>query len=84
MPRWLQQTDLPIIELVYDKCNEGRMSNRDIVERLKSASESDGDLPVEEVRSLLIEAAEAIEFLRSLLGPVEEVGLEDLPPRGRA
>jgi len=60
------------------------MSNRDIVERLKSASESDGDLPVEEVRSLLIEAAEAIEFLRSLLGPVEEVGLEDLPPRGRA
>lgn len=60
------------------------MSNRDIVERLKSASGYEGDLPVEEVRSLLIEAAEAIEFLRTLLEPVEGGGLEDLPPKGRA
>lgn len=60
------------------------MSNRDIVERLKAASEYEGVLPVEEVQSLLIEAAEAIEFLRSLLEPLEEVGLEDLPPSGHA
>jgi hypothetical protein len=60
------------------------MSKRDIVDRLKSASECDGVLPVEEVQSLLIEAAEAIEFLRSLLEPLEEVGLEDLPPKGTA
>jgi hypothetical protein len=60
------------------------MSGRDIVDRLKSASECEGDLPLNEVQALLIEAADTIEFLRSLLEPVEEVSLEDLPPKGRA
>ncbi|EIM25588.1 hypothetical protein MicloDRAFT_00063150 [Microvirga lotononidis] len=60
------------------------MASHDIVERLKSASEYEGVMPVEEVQSLLIEAADAIEFLRSLLEPLEDVELEDLLPKGRA
>ncbi|WP_404295413.1 hypothetical protein ACD578_28160 (plasmid) [Microvirga sp. RSM25] len=60
------------------------MSKLDIVDRLKAASEHEGDLPLDEGQALLIEAAETIEFLRSLLEPVEEVGLEDLPPKGNA
>jgi hypothetical protein len=60
------------------------MSGRDIVNRLKSASEYEGDLPLDEVQALLIEAAETIEFLRSLLGPLDDIRLEDLPPKGSA
>lgn len=60
------------------------MSKLDIVDRLKAAVESDEGLPAGEVEALFIEAAETIEFLRSLLEPLQEVGLEDLPPRGRA
>jgi hypothetical protein len=60
------------------------MSGRDIVDRLKAASECEEDLPLGEVQALLIEAAETIEFLRSLLEPLEEVGLEDLPSKGNA
>ena len=60
------------------------MTSHDIVERLKSASEYESVMPVEEVQSLLIETADAIEFLRSLLEPMDEVGLEDLLPKGRA
>ena len=60
------------------------MSGRDIVDRLKAALEREGDLPLDEVQGLLIEAAETIEFLRSLSDPLEEVGLEDLPPQGSA
>jgi hypothetical protein len=36
------------------------------------------------VEALLIEAAETIEFLRSLLEPLEDIGLADLPPKGSA
>ena len=60
------------------------MSGRDIVDRHKAASECEGDLPLDEVQALLIEAAETIEFLRSLLEPLEDVGLADLPPKGSA
>jgi hypothetical protein len=60
------------------------MPVHDIVDRLKAASEREGDLPLDEVQALLIEAAETIEFLQSLLEPLEEVGLEDLPPKGSA
>jgi hypothetical protein len=60
------------------------MSKHDIVDRLKAASECDGDLPPEEVRALFIEAADTIEFLRSLLEPFDELSLEDLPPKGSA
>jgi hypothetical protein len=60
------------------------MSELDIVDRLNSASERVSDLPHNEVEALLIEAADTIEFLRSLLEPLEEVGLEDLPPKGWA
>jgi hypothetical protein len=60
------------------------MSGRDIVNRLKAASECEGDLPLDEVQALLIEAAETIEFLRSLLEPLEDIGLADLPPKGSA
>jgi hypothetical protein len=60
------------------------MSKRDIVDRLKTALERGGDLPPDEVEALLIEAAETIEFLRSLLEPLEDVDLEDLPPQGSA
>jgi hypothetical protein len=60
------------------------MSGRDIVDRLKAASDCEGDLPLDEVQALLIEAAETIEFRRSLLEPLEDVGLEDLPPKGSA
>ncbi|WP_404290617.1 hypothetical protein ACD578_02650 [Microvirga sp. RSM25] len=60
------------------------MSKLDIVDRLKAASEREGNLPLGEAQALLIEAAETIEFLRSLLGPLEDVGLEDLPPKGSA
>jgi hypothetical protein len=60
------------------------MSGRDIVGRLKAVSECEGDLPLDEVQALLIEAAETIEFMRSLLEPLEDIRLEDLPPKGRA
>jgi hypothetical protein len=60
------------------------MSKLDIVDRLKAASECEGGLPLIEVQTLLIEAAETIEFLQPLLGPLEEVGLEDLLPKGSA
>jgi hypothetical protein len=60
------------------------MSGRDIVNRLKAASEYEGDLPLDEVQALLIEAAETIEFLRSLLEPLDDIRLEDLPPKGSA
>jgi hypothetical protein len=60
------------------------MSELDIVDRLNSASERVSDLPLNEVEALLIEAADTIGFLRSLLEPLEEVGLEDLPPKGQA
>jgi hypothetical protein len=60
------------------------MSGRDIVDRLKAASECERDLPLDEVQPLLIEAAETIEFLRSLLEPLEDIGLADLPPKGSA
>jgi hypothetical protein len=60
------------------------MSGFDIVDRLKAASEREGNLSSDEVQALLIEAAETIEFLRSLLEPLEDVGLEDLPPKGSA
>jgi hypothetical protein len=60
------------------------MPKLDIVDRLKSASECEGAPPPDDLQALLIEAAETIEFLRSLLEPLEEVGLEDLPPKGSA
>jgi hypothetical protein len=60
------------------------MSKLDIVDRLKEASECVSDLPCNEVEALLIEAAETIEFLRSLLEPLEDIGLADLPPKGSA
>jgi hypothetical protein len=60
------------------------MSKRDIVDRLKTASEHMGELSDDEVEALLIEAAEMIEFLRSLLEPLEDVALADLPPKGSA
>jgi len=60
------------------------MTKHDIVDRLNAASEEVGDLPPNEVEALLIEAAETIEFLRSLLTPLEEVTLEDLAPKGNA
>jgi hypothetical protein len=60
------------------------MTKLDIVDRLNSASERVSDLPCNEVEALLIEAADTIEFLRSLLPPVEDVGLKDLPPKGSA
>jgi hypothetical protein len=60
------------------------MSKRDIVDRLKTALERGGDLSPDEIEALLIEAAETIEFLRSLLAPLEDVDLEDLPPKGSA
>ena len=56
----------------------------DIADRLKAASESDEVLPPNEVQALFIEAAETIEFLRSLLKPLDELDLEDLPPKGNA
>ena len=60
------------------------MTKLDIVDRLSSASERVSDLPCNEVEALLIEAADTIAFLRSLLEPSEDVRLEDLPPRGSA
>ncbi|QRM33197.1 hypothetical protein [Microvirga sp. VF16] len=62
----------------------GRISRLDIVDRLKAASEHEGDLPLDEGQALLIETVETIEFLRSLLEPLEEVVPEDLPPKGNA
>lgn len=47
------------------------MSKHDTVDRLKAASEREGDLPLSEAQALLIEAAETIEFLRSLLEPLQ-------------
>jgi hypothetical protein len=60
------------------------MSKLDIGDPLKAASESEGDLPLDEVQALFIETADTIEFLRSRLEPLEDVGLKDLPPQGRA
>ena len=60
------------------------MSKGDIVDRLKAASECQGDLLWKEMEALLIEAAEAIEFLRLLLEPLEDFKLENLPPKGSA
>ncbi len=60
------------------------MCDHDIVVRLRAALNREGEISREEVEALLIEAVDAIEFLRSLLEPLEEVGLEDLPPKGRA
>ena len=56
----------------------------DITDRLKAASESDEGLPLNEAQALFIEAAETIEFLRSLLKPLDGLGLEDMHPRGMA
>jgi hypothetical protein len=61
-----------------------RISKLDIVDRLKAASECEGDLPRDEMQALLIEAADAMEFLRSRLEPLEDIRPEDLPPQGRA
>ena len=47
------------------------MGKLDIVDRLKSASECKGAPPFEEAQSRLIEAAETIESLRSLLEPLQ-------------
>jgi hypothetical protein len=60
------------------------MSKLDIVDRLKAAVEHDEGLPLNEAQALFIEAAETIEFLRSLLAPLEEMELKDMPPRGSA
>jgi hypothetical protein len=60
------------------------MTKYDIMDRLNAASERVSDLPLDEVQALLIEAAETIEFLRSLLEPLEDIGLADLPPKGSA
>jgi hypothetical protein len=51
---------------------------------LRPPQNARGDLPLDEVQALLIEAAETIEFLRSPLEPLEDVGLADLPPKGSA
>ncbi|WP_162820335.1 hypothetical protein [Microvirga calopogonii] len=56
----------------------------DIAERLKAAAEKDEALPLNEVQALFIEAADEIEYLRSLLEPFDEIGLEGVPPQGRA
>jgi len=63
---------------------KAKREHMDIADRLKAASESDEVLPPNEVQALFIEAAETIEFLRSLLKPLDELDLEDLPPRGNA
>ena len=47
----------------------------DIVERLRAALDTEGELPFEEIGALLIEASETIELLRSLLEPGNEVGM---------
>jgi hypothetical protein len=60
------------------------MSRYDIVDRLRAALDCGSELTREEINGLFIEAIDAIEFLRSLLEPLEEVGLEDLPPKGSA
>ena len=56
----------------------------DIVERLKAAAEMNEELHPNEAQALFIEAADEIEYLRSLLEPLDETGLEDAPPQGRA
>ncbi|WP_114948158.1 hypothetical protein [Microvirga calopogonii] len=60
------------------------MPAHDIVERLTEALERLNDLSCNEVEALLIESAETIQFLRSLLEPLDDAGLEDLPPKGSA
>jgi len=55
----------------------------DIVDRLKAAAEHDGGIPAAEAQALFIEAADAIELLRSLLEPATEDGLEDMKPESR-
>jgi hypothetical protein len=70
--------------MFYADTHGRHMSKHDIVDRLKAASECEGDLPPDEVRALFIEAADMIEFLRSLLEPLDDIDLEDLPPKGCA
>ena len=60
------------------------MSRHDIVDRLGAALDCGGELTREEIEGLFIEAIDAIELLRSLLEPLEDVGLEELPPKGSA
>ena len=60
------------------------MSRHDIVDRLRAALDRGGELTREEIDGLFIEAIDVIEFLRSLLEPLEDVELEDLPPKGSA
>jgi hypothetical protein len=60
------------------------MSKHDIVDRLRAAGELEQAACSSEVQALLIEAAGTIEFPWSLLEPLEDIGLEDLPPKGRA
>ncbi|QRM32723.1 hypothetical protein [Microvirga sp. VF16] len=60
------------------------MSECDIADRLRAALDRDGELALGEIKTLLIEAGETIEFLRSLLEPLEEVGVERLAPKGNA
>lgn len=56
----------------------------DIVDRLKAAAEKDEVLPLNEAQALFLEAADEIEYLRALTEALDETGLEDLPPQGRA
>ena len=60
------------------------MTKHDIVDRLNAASERVSDLPRNEVEALLIEAADTIAYLRSLLEPLEDIALADVPPKGTA
>jgi hypothetical protein len=60
------------------------MSKHDIVDRLKAAVEQEETASHSEVQALLLKAAETIEFLRSLLEPLQDIELEDLPPKGSA
>jgi hypothetical protein len=60
------------------------VSKLDITARPRSATECEGEISLDEVQALLIEAAELIEFLRPLLEPLENIRLKDLPPQGRA
>ena len=56
----------------------------DIVERLRAALDTEGELPFEEIEALLIEASETIELLRSLLEPGNEVGMVGSASKDRA
>jgi len=59
-------------------------SGSDIVHRLRAASEHDEGIPAAEAQALFLEAADMIEFLRSLLESDTEGGLEEMKPEGRA